>query len=33
VLNGRGSLRAGPIQLISFYPVTTSRAAHKRQGR
>lgn len=33
VLNGRGSLRAGPIQLIAFYPATASRAARKRNGR
>jgi hypothetical protein len=33
VLNGRGSLREGPIQLISFYPVTASRTARKRQVR
>lgn len=33
VLNGRGSLRAGPIQLIAFSPVGTTRSARKRQGR
>ncbi len=33
VLNGRGSLRAGPIQLIAFYPAGTSRSARRRQGR
>jgi hypothetical protein len=29
VLNGRGSLRAGPIQLIAFYPAGTARAGRK----
>ena len=29
VLNGRGSLRAGPIQLIAFYPSGTARAGRK----
>jgi len=33
VLNGRGSLRAGPIQLIAFYPASASRAARRRNGR
>jgi hypothetical protein len=33
VLNGRGSLRAGPIQLIAFYPVGASRTARKNQSR
>ena len=33
VLNGRGSLRAGPVQLIAFYPASatrSSRSAHRR---
>jgi hypothetical protein len=33
VLNGRGSLRAGPIQLIAFYPSSASRSGRKRSGR
>lgn len=33
VLNGRGSLRAGPLQLIAFYPAGSSRSARPRQGR
>ncbi len=33
VLNGRGSLRAGPIQLIAFYPTGASRSARRRAGR
>jgi hypothetical protein len=33
VLIGRGSLRAGPIQLIAFYPAGASRTARKAHGR
>ncbi|MFN8519198.1 MAG: VCBS repeat-containing protein [Chloroflexota bacterium] len=33
VLNGRGSTRAGPIQLIAFYPASAARTARKRNGR
>jgi hypothetical protein len=33
VLNGRGSLRAGPIQLIAFYASGTARAGRKGNGR
>ena len=29
VLNGRGSLRAGPIQLIAFFPAGTARTGRK----
>ena len=33
VLNGRGSLRAGPIQLIAFYPARVSRSSRSANGR
>jgi hypothetical protein len=33
VLNGRGSLRAGPIQLIAMYPAGASRTARKADRR
>ncbi len=33
VLNGRGSLRAGPIQLIAFYPAGITRSARRRGER
>lgn len=33
VLNGRGSTRAGPLQLIAFYPVGGPRAPRRRGGR
>jgi hypothetical protein len=33
VLNGRGSQRDGPIQLIAFYPAGATRSAHGGQHR
>jgi hypothetical protein len=33
VLNGRGSLRAGPIQLIAFYAAGTARTTRKSHDR
>jgi hypothetical protein len=33
VLNGRGSQRAGPIQLIAFYPAGATRSSHGGQHR
>jgi hypothetical protein len=33
VLNGRGSTRAGPLQLIAFYPASTARTGRKSHRR